>query len=190
TPKAAAEEDAGEERAVTGEECAARYLASADVTVILMEVQGVGVVAAPVNGDGWTIDCRREGLRLLVAKNEPEGRFANVFVDESATAVADLGAYAAAHGGAMARFMEENGLTDVRMAEPTVFAEENAFVILLGANADEVRFGQLNAFRLEPTPVGLLRFHIAEVGDAQSLQDHAESLVEMAVRFGLVGDGE
>jgi hypothetical protein len=192
TPNAQAddEEIVAERREVVGDSCVAQYAGAADITVIIVEVPQVGFVGVPVVGDGWSIDCRERGRQLLVATNEPAGRYATVVVDPGATQIPDLSRYATEHGEAMAQHMGENGLSDIRLSEPMLVGQ-NAYVLAIGGTTQGVRFGQINAFALLPTSIGLLRYHISEISDdGQALNDHVQGLVAMAVGFGLLPEDD
>jgi hypothetical protein len=171
--------------------CMANYLPDSDVTVIVLEVPGVGLVGVPALGDGWSIDCRVEGNRLVMAENTESARWVTVVVDPGGTELPNVAAYADAHAKEIAAQMGKNdGVADLRMSEPTI-VDESTYVLFVAVVAEGRRFGQLNAFALAATPVGLFRYHVSELSDEiETLKDHAEALIISAQAFEVVSEEE
>jgi hypothetical protein len=177
-------------RDVTGT-CMANYLPDSDITVIVLEVPGAGLVGVPALGDGWTVDCRAEGNRLVMAQNERSSRWVTVVVDPGGTELPNVAAYAEAHAKDIAAQMGKSGdVTDLRMSEPTI-VDENTYVLFVAVVAEGRQFGQLNAFALAATPVGLIRYHVSELSEEiETLKEHAEALIVSAQAFEVVSEDQ
>lgn len=177
---------AAEAREVLGERCDARYTGLMDLTAIFVDVPSErGRVVVPALGDGYVIDCRPEGTRLVLAHHPERARVVELELDPHVKEEPDL----AAEGNRIAREHEARaksaGAAEITHSKVWMVGETSFFYFFGARRDDGETEAMLHVYGLIPCEGGLLRYHASErTQDPEALDARTvEGLVILANGF-------